>query len=72
MLFSTNAVLNMRWFVELPLRGVNKDFRFVQKYKGYDDPWDMMPVKRIVNSSPENPNLLPSSNDKRLMACICK
>ena len=32
----------------------------------------MMPVKRIANSSAENPNLLPSSNDKRLMACICK
>ena len=32
----------------------------------------MMPVKRIANSTPENPNLLPSSNDKRLMACICK
>ena len=31
----------------------------------------MMPVKRIANSSPENPNLLPSSNDSRLMACIC-
>jgi cytochrome c oxidase subunit 5b len=32
----------------------------------------MMPVKRIANSTPENPNLLPSCNDKRLMACICK
>lgn len=32
----------------------------------------MMPVKRISNSSAENPNLLPSCNDKRLMACICK
>ncbi|CAF4945901.1 unnamed protein product, partial [Rotaria magnacalcarata] len=30
----------------------------------------MMPVKRVENSSPENPNLLPSCNDKRLMACI--
>ncbi len=32
----------------------------------------MMPVKRIANSTAENPNLLPSCNDKRLMACICK
>jgi len=31
-----------------------------------------MPVRRIANSTPENPNLLPSCNDKRLMACICK
>ena len=31
-----------------------------------------MPVKRIANSTAENPNLLPSCNDKRLMACICK
>ena len=30
-----------------------------------------MPVKRIANSSPDNPNLLPSCNESRLMACIC-
>lgn len=44
----------------------------LQKFKGYDDPFDMMPVKRIANSTAENPNLLPSCNDKRLMACVCK
>ncbi|CAF3412510.1 unnamed protein product [Rotaria socialis] len=46
-------------------------FEYAMKFKGYDDPFDMMPVKRIENSSAENPNLLPSCNDKRLMACIC-
>ncbi|CAF0942271.1 unnamed protein product [Rotaria sordida] len=46
-------------------------FEYAMKFKGYDDPFDMMPVKRIENSTAENPNLLPSCNDKRLMACIC-
>ncbi|CAF0826888.1 unnamed protein product [Rotaria sp. Silwood1] len=46
-------------------------FEYAMKFKGYDDPFDMMPVKRIANSSADNPNLLPSCNDKRLMACIC-
>ncbi|UJR10442.1 hypothetical protein I4U23_014646 [Adineta vaga] len=46
-------------------------FEYAMKFKGYDDPFDMMPVKRIANSTSENPNLLPSCNDKRLMACIC-
>ncbi|CAF4396496.1 unnamed protein product, partial [Rotaria magnacalcarata] len=41
-------------------------FEYAMKFKGYDDPFDMMPVKRVENSSPENPNLLPSCNDKRL------
>jgi len=46
-------------------------YEYAMKYKGYDDPWDMMPVKRIPNSSPENANLLPSAHDKRLIGCIC-
>jgi len=26
-------------------------FEYAMKFKGYDDPWDMMPVKRIANST---------------------
>ncbi|CAF0848745.1 unnamed protein product [Didymodactylos carnosus] len=46
-------------------------FEYAMKFKGYDDPWGMMPVKRLANSSPENANLVPSAFDKRLIGCVC-
>jgi cytochrome c oxidase subunit 5b len=41
------------------------------KAKGYDDPYDMEPLKCRKDSTKENPNVILTLEDKRMLGCIC-
>ncbi len=47
-------------------------FEIAMKNKGYDDPYDMEPVKRKAVSSAADPNIIQTLEDQRIIACICE
>lgn len=47
-------------------------FEIAMKNKGYDDPYDMEPVKRKAVSSAADPNIIQTLEEQRIVACICE
>lgn len=53
------------------LYGAEK-FEIAMKSKGYDDPYDMEPLKRKAVSSKVDPNIVQTLADQRVVGCICE
>ncbi|KAI3381882.1 hypothetical protein SNEBB_010181 [Seison nebaliae] len=47
-------------------------FEMAMKKIGIDDPYDMGGKKRIENSTKDNPNIVSSTFDRRLIGCVCE
>lgn len=41
------------------------------KSKGFNDPYDMEPLKMRKDSTKENPNVVLTLEDHRIVGCIC-
>ena len=47
-------------------------FELAMKHKGYDDPYDMEPSKRKEVSTRQDPNIIQTLDESRILACVCE
>lgn len=47
-------------------------FEIAMKTKGYDDPYDMEPMKRKAVSTKQDPNIVLTLSDDRIVGCVCE
>lgn len=49
----------------------NERFEIAMKTKGYNDPYDMEPLLIPKSNSKEQPNVVLTLQDRRLIGCVC-